>query len=56
LSSCGRFNAVSIARFSSERERRSRPGRFHTSPQQYWVTSSCMSMVKSVALLIDAST
>ena len=41
---------------SKERVRRSRPGRFQTSPQQYWVTSSCMSMLKSVAFCIDAST
>src|SRR5690606_36995876 len=36
--------------------RRSRPGRFQTSPQQYWVTSSCMSWLNSSAFLIALST
>src|SRR5580658_10590634 len=56
LSSCGRFSALIIARFSMLRVLRSRPGRPQISPQQYSVTNSCSGRLKSSAVEIALST
>src|ERR1700689_622051 len=49
LNSTGRFSAVIMDRLIRLRSCRVSPGRFHRSPQQYWVTYSWMSRENSVA-------
>ena len=56
LNSCDRFSAMIMERLIRLRSCRLSPGRFHRSPQQYWVTYSCMSREKSVAAASEAST
>src|ERR1700728_499314 len=56
FTSCGRFKAEIIARFSMLRVLRSSPGRPQHSPQQYVVTSSCSGRLKSSAVFSALST
>src|SRR3984957_13398542 len=56
FTSCGRFKAEIIARFSMLRVLRSSPGRPQHSPQQYVVTNSCSGRLKSSAVFSALST
>src|SRR3954469_7733292 len=56
LSSCSLPSAVSMARFSSERVLRGKPGRFQMSFQQWLCRYSLNSRLKSSTLACDFST
>src|ERR1700721_1032164 len=56
FTSCGRFKAEIIARFSMLRVLRSSPGGPQHSPQQYVVTNSRSGRLKTSAVLIALST